>query len=284
MLDHAADLVVAVGDVGGEYFDLSDEEFLLVGRQLIPGLKHVLRPGRQLRIPGDHPEPFLVLEDSLAQLLVAVVEQVHGADLLDPLLRRMVRRVRRAGGILDQERLRRIGLVDPRHILDRVVGHPGNKIPARLALEREDLGRVAEEVRLPLVGVAADESVEVLEAHADGPLVERPDLACCEGRRVVLLAEPGGGVTVVLQDAADGSLVPGDDAVVAGEACGLLRDDAEARRMVVAPGDERGPRRRAERRGVRCGCIAGPPWRCGPSSAWGSRRRRCSARRSLHRR
>jgi hypothetical protein len=30
--------------------------------------------------------------------------------------------------------------------------------------------RVAEQVRLPLVGVAADEAVEVLEAHAGRPL------------------------------------------------------------------------------------------------------------------
>ena len=42
----------------------------------------------------------------------------------------------------------------------------------------------------------------------------------------------------------------GDDAVVAGEAGGLLRDHAEAGRVMVAPGDERGPRRRAEGGGV----------------------------------
>ena len=39
---------------------------------------------------------------------------------------------------------------------------------------------VAEQVRLPLAGVAADEAVEVLEAHADRPLVERPGLAGLE--------------------------------------------------------------------------------------------------------
>ena len=95
-----------------------------------------------------------------------------------------------------------------------------------------------------------DEAVEVLEAHAGRPLVERPDLAGGEGRRVVILAEPGGGVAVVQQDPADGGLVLGDDAVVAGEAGGLLGDHAEAGRVVVAAGDERGPRRRAERGGV----------------------------------
>src|SRR5262249_7465584 len=106
---------------------------------------------------------------------------------------------------------------------------------------------VPEEVRLPLVGVAADEAIEVVEAHAGRPLVERPGRARLELRGVVVLAEPGRAVAIVLQDSADCGLVPGDDAVVAGESRGLLRDDAEARRMVVASGDDGRPRRRAQR-------------------------------------
>ena len=66
----------------------------------------------------------------------------------------------------------------------------------------------------------------------------------------MVLAEPRGGVAVVQQDAADGGLVLGDDAVVAREAGGLLGDHAEAGRVMVAPGDQRGARRRAERGGV----------------------------------
>ena len=66
----------------------------------------------------------------------------------------------------------------------------------------------------------------------------------------MVLAEPRGGVAVVEQDATDGGLVLGDDAVVAGEAGGLLGDHAEAGRVVVAAGDERGAGRRAERGGV----------------------------------
>ena len=44
-----------------------------------------------------------------------------------------------------------------------------------------------------------------------------PTSAACEGRRVVILAEPRGGVAVVPQDCADRRLVPGDNAVVAGK-------------------------------------------------------------------
>ena len=114
---------------------------------------------------------------------------------------------------------------------------------------RVDLRRVAEEVRPPLVRVAADEAVEVVEAHAGRPLGERPDLAGLIARRVVVLAEPARRVAVVAQDTADGRVVRADDAVVAGEAGGLLGNHAEADRVMVASGDERGARRRAERGG-----------------------------------
>jgi hypothetical protein len=181
------------------------------------GLSIWLGQGVELGVLGDHAELLLVREDLLAQLLVAAVEQLHRADLVHPLLGRVVRRVGGARRVLDEDRLVGLDLVHARHVVDRVVGHAGDQVPARLALERIDLRGVAEQVGLPLVGVAADEAVEVLEAHAGGPLVEGPDLAGREGRRVVVLAEPRGGIAVVQQHAADGGLVLADDAVVAGK-------------------------------------------------------------------
>ena len=65
----------------------------------------------------------------------------------------------------------------------------------------------------------------------------------------MVLAEPGGAVAVVLEQAADRGLVALDDAVVAGEAGGLLRDHAKPRRVVVAAGDQGCPGGGAERRG-----------------------------------
>ena len=44
-LNHAADLVIGVGDVGGEHFGLAGIELLLFGRQRVP-LRQVVRPGR----------------------------------------------------------------------------------------------------------------------------------------------------------------------------------------------------------------------------------------------
>ena len=80
---------------------------------------------------------------------------------------------------------------------------------------RVDRRGVAEQVRLPLARVAADEAVEVFEAHAGRPLVERAGLARRPGRRVVVLAEPGRAVAVLQQDAADRRAVPADHAVIA---------------------------------------------------------------------
>ena len=91
---------------------------------------------------------------------------------------------------------------------------------------------------------------EVLEAHAVGPLRERAGLAVREERRVVILAEPRSRVAVVPQDGADGALLDRDDRVVTGEAGGDLADHTEAHRVVVAPGDQRCARRRAEGGGM----------------------------------
>ena len=248
-LDHAPDLVVIVGRIGSEHIDLFDEQFLLVGRKFIPRLQQIVGPGRQLGILRDHAELLLVLEDALAQFLVAVVEQMHRADLVHPLLGRVVRRVRGARRVLDEDRFVRVDLMHPVHIIDRVVRHPGDEVPARFTLEGIDLRGVAEQVRLPLVGVAADKTVEVLEAHAGWPLVERSCLAGRVGRSIVVLAEPGRVVAVIEQDPPDRRLVLGDDAVVTREAGRLLGDHAEPGGVVVAAGDQGGASRRAQRGG-----------------------------------
>src|SRR5438128_8704730 len=113
-----------------------------------------------------------------------------------------------------------------------------------------DLRGIAEQVRRPLVRITADEPVEILEAYAGRPLVKRSDRAGLEGRCIMVLPEPRGGKPVVQEDPANGSLVLGDDAVVAGEARGLLGDHAEAGRVMIAPGDESRARRRTKRGGV----------------------------------
>src|SRR5262249_47428890 len=149
-----------------------------------------VRPRRHLRVRWNHAELLLVREDLLAQLVPPLVEQVHVADLLDPFWRGVMWRVRRAGDVVDEPRLIRTERVDTTQVRDGVVGLPGDQVPARVADVRGDRRGVAKEIRLPLVRVATDEAVEVLEAHADRPLIERSVLARLEGRRIVILAEP----------------------------------------------------------------------------------------------
>ena len=203
-LDHPADLMVGVGNVGGEHLRLPREQLLLVGGQRVP-LRQVVGPGRELRVRRDHAEPLLVGEDLLAQFVPAHVELA--LELVDPLLRRLVRRMGAAGHVVDEERLVGRGGIELSHVLDRLVRHVGGQVVAGLADPGEDLGGVLEQVRRPLVGLAAHEAVEVVEAHADGPLVEGPGRAVLIARRVVVLAEPGRGVAVLLQDLADGGVV-----------------------------------------------------------------------------
>ena len=122
--------------------------------------------------------------------------------------------MRRMGGarhVIDEPRLAGRDLLELLDVLDGLVGHRRLQVPAGIALEGIDGRRIAEQVRLPLAGVAADKAVEIIEAHTVGPLIERPGLARLERGRVVVLAEPRGCVSVLLQDCTDGALVNRDD-------------------------------------------------------------------------
>ena len=186
-----------------------------------------VRPRRELGVRRDHAEPFLVREDLLAHLVPAHVELA--LELVDPLLGRLMRRVGAAGNVVEEERLVGRRCVELVEVLDGVVRHAGDHVVVGLFAPRKDRRGVAEQERRPLIGLAAHEAVEVVEAHAERPLIEWPGLAVLERRRVVVLAEPRGGVAVLLEDCADRGVLDADDAVVAGKAGGLLGDHAEAR-------------------------------------------------------
>ena len=250
-LDDAADLVVGVGEVGRIHVHLLDEELLFHHAERVP-LGQFLRPGGQLGVRRHDAQPLLIGEDGFADLVPAAIEEMHVADFLDPLLGRMMRRMGAAGDVIDQERLLGRDRLDVPHVLDRLIGHRRGQVPGarRLALEGIDGRRIAEQVRLPLAGVAADEPVEILEAHAHRPLVERPGRGRLIGGRVVFLAEPRGRVTVLLQDGANGAVRFQNDRVIARIPRGQLPHDAKAGDVVIATRDQGRARRRAERRGV----------------------------------
>ncbi len=116
------------------------------------------------------------------------------------------------------------------------------------------MGRRAVECRRPpLVGLGSDEPIEVLKAEIRRPEAERPGLARLPVRHVVVLAEPCGVPSVLLQDLRDGRGVLAHQAVVAGITRRHFGDDAGVHRVMVATGDERRARWRAERGRVELG-------------------------------
>ena len=251
-LDDAADFVVGIGEERAVDIRLFDEELLLEKAERIP-LRQFLRPRRQPGVVRHDAQALLVGEDRFAQLVPALVEEVHRADLVDPLRRGVMRRMGRPRDVIDEEGLFGREFLQLLHVLDRLVGHRSLQIPAGIVLERIDGRRVAVQVRLPLTRVAADKAVEILEAHAVRPLIERPGLARLERRRVVVLAEPRCRVAVRPQGGADGALVDRDDRIIARKPRRYFAHHPVSHRVMIPAGDESSARRRAECSRVKIG-------------------------------
>src|SRR5262249_57287752 len=98
-----------------------------------------------------------------------------------------------------------------------------------------------EEGGVPLVGVAADEAVEVLEAQPGRPEVERPVLAGVPVGDVVVLSIPRRVVAVAPQHLGHRAAAFGHERVVAGVTRPELHDGAGGATVMVAARDERGP-------------------------------------------
>src|SRR5215469_6786160 len=102
---------------------------------------------------------------------------MYVVNFVDPLLGRLMRRMGAAGDVVDKERLIGRGGVEPSQMSDGVVCQVGRQIVVGLSDPWENLSGVLEQIRRPLVGLAAHEAIEVVETHADGPLVEGTDRA-----------------------------------------------------------------------------------------------------------
>ena len=108
-------------------------------------MRQVLGPLGQLRVGRDDAELLLPLERLLADLVPALVELA--LVLVDPLLRHVVRRMRRARRVVDEERLvgrHRLLRLDP---VDRLVRHVHGEVVV-LHLRRLDLDRPVVDERI----------------------------------------------------------------------------------------------------------------------------------------
>ena len=159
-VEQAADFVVAVFAKAGVDFHLAGKEFFLVGGQLVPVLDR-LWFGSQLRTGRNHAERDLPRQRLFAHLVPAAVKLTF--VLGDPFLRHMMRRVRGAGREVHEEWFVRRQRLLKLHPGDRVVGHVGHEVVAGIVRRLDPVQAFVEAWR-PLVGLAADEAVELVEA------------------------------------------------------------------------------------------------------------------------
>ena len=118
-------------------------------------------------------------------------------------------------------------------------------------LRRLDLVHPVVDRGRPLIGLAADEPVELVEAGAGRPAIGRARSADLPGRGLVRLAEGGGGEAVEAKHLGQRCHAVGPLPGLPGEGGGGLRDRAHVAHVMVAAGKQRGTGRRAERRGVK---------------------------------
>ena len=154
-----------------------------------------------------------------------------------------------AGREIHEERLVGRERLDRPHPLDRLVGHVRHEMIVGI-VRRLDLDRAIIDQRRPLVGFAAEEAVELVEARMGGPSIERPDRADLPRRRLVIFAERRRPVAVQTQRLGQWRDRVRPDAGVAGKRRRDLGDAAHVVHVMVAAGQQRGARGRAQRRGV----------------------------------
>ena len=250
-VEQAADVVIGVLEEPGVDLHLPLQDRLqLLGHVLVGG--DLLMPGRELGVGRDHPELLLPRERLLTQHIPPGGEPTTVA--IRPLLGNLVGRVGGPRRVVDEERLvGHEGLLLP-HPADGLVGHVLGEVIALLRGRRRlDRRGPLVQARVVLVGLATDESVEVLEPASRRPAVERSHLARLPDRHLVALAELGRAVAVEQQRLGERRSIVGPHRAVARSRGRELGDGAHPDRVVVAAGQQRLPGGGAQGRGVEAG-------------------------------
>ena len=166
----------------------------------------------------------------------------------------MVWRVATAGREVHEEGLVRVLRPDPVKPFDRIVGHGVREVVRVVFVVEARRGAndllVLDKAGVPLAGVPCEEAVEVVEAPAGRPPVERTGRTLHGVRCEMPLAICGGAVAVVPKDPGERGAVSQQRCRVAGKASRELPDPAESHTVVVPSGQQSGARRRAQRRDV----------------------------------
>ena len=244
-----AHVVVGVLKEPGVHLHLTLEHRLEFVGHVVPRRDQVT-PRGQLGIGGDDTQLLLLGEGPLALLVPPVRE--HAAVLGDPFVGHMMRGMSRPWRVVDEERLvghQRLLLADPAHaVVSEVVGEVVTLLGGR---RRLDWRRALVQRRFPLVVLAADEPIEMLEAAAlRRPGVERPHRRGLPHRYLVALPELGCRVAIQRQRRRQRRHRVGAHRTLPGRRGGGFSDAAHPHRVMVPARQQRLARRRAERRGV----------------------------------
>ncbi len=257
---HPADVVVGVLREPGVHLHLPRVVRLEPLRHVVPRRERLV-PRRQLRISRHHAELLLPGEHLLTHAIPALVEPT--LVLLGPAVRDVVRRVAAPGREVDEERLGRVLRPYPVQPLDRLVGHRVGQVVRVVVVVEARRGPddllVLGQARVPLAGATAQEPVEVVEAPAVRPPVQRPRRSLLAVRGQVPLAERGGAVAVVPQDPRQRRTVTRQDGGVAGEAVGELAHRTEPDRVTVATREQSRPGQASTGLSRGTGCTRSPP-------------------------
>ena len=221
---------------------------LLLGRKPVPVGDIGIVAG-ELGIRRDDAHLFLALEGLLAVDIPALVE--YAFVLVGPLLAHMMGRVHGAGSKIHEE-----GFVG-RHLLgigdeaDGLIHQVFGQVIALFGgLGRLHLVVIVDQLGIVLVGLAAQEAVEALEAAPQRPAVIRTGGRDLVGRGQVPFADGVGVVAVRQQDLREEAVLERDVGVVAGEAGRAFGDAGHGVGVMVAPGQDAGTGGRAQRGGV----------------------------------
>jgi len=252
----AADLGVGVGQEAGEDLGHPCEQPLLVITQRFPRAHRVLRrpgftvgsldiqvrvDGRQLGVRWDDAELLLVLEHDFAVALVAHIETAR--ILVGPFLEDVMRRMACAGADVGEPRLvgcDHLGIADE---FDCPVGDVLRQVVAVLGCSRRRDGVVVvDEFGIPLVGLAAHESVKALEPPSQRPMPFGGSKIRLFERSEMPLAHAVGVVAVLDKYLRKQRGVVGDPPVATGKAVGELLDGGHPDRGWVAARQQRRPR------------------------------------------
>ena len=167
--------------IGGEYFHLVRKEFSLIGCELIP-VFDAWWFWCQGGVGRHHPQCLLSGQGFFPQFVPALIE--FAFVFIYPFFGHLVRGMGAAGSEIDEERFVGSEGLFVVHPLDGFPGHVWNEVIIGF-IWRLNLSETIVEGGCPLVGFAAYEAVEFVEARSCGPAVGGTGGADFPGGRLV---------------------------------------------------------------------------------------------------